>query len=116
MVFGTGSALWVPGEPLDPIPNAAPPREVEAPGGGDVLAGLDGSRRPVLVRSAFSAAGEGPAAVLAHPSEDVDDEEGEVTIDAQLLTWHDARVEIVGFHTRDSGMSRGSTSTTPGGR
>jgi hypothetical protein len=60
------------------------------------MAGLDARGRPILVRRAFGREGEGPAAVLAHPSETA-----EYLLDARLLTWG-VRVEVVHFVTCDT--------------
>jgi hypothetical protein len=96
--FGTSAELWIPPVPLSGARNAPPPRRAEPPGEDDVLAGLDESDRPVLVRRAFGHDGEAPSAVLAHPSETTDD----WVIHSRLLTWSGARLEVAGFLTHRS--------------
>jgi uncharacterized protein DUF1963 len=97
LVFGTGHGLWIPEVPLQPAHHEPPPRLVDEPRKDHVLAGLDASGRPVLVRGAFGRLGEAPAAVVAHPSESADT----WVISVRLLTWDGHRVEIVGFLTHD---------------
>lgn len=95
LAFGTDPAVWIPKVPLSPARNAPEPRLLER---GTYLAGLRADGRPVLVRRAFGQNRERPAAVLAHPSEETD----EHVIQARVLRWAGARLEVIGFLTHTS--------------
>jgi len=97
VAFATTEELFLPRLPLEPGRDGVPPRPVERPGEGDVLAGLDADGRPVFVRQAIGPDGEARKAVLDGPGRS----DRSRVIGARLLTWSPGRVEVVGFLTSD---------------